>query len=47
MYAIRSYYAGIQDDVAYLIGNLCSKFNYTRNGAKDVCTYVIDNDLVV
>jgi hypothetical protein len=27
------------------MGNLAKKFRYTKNGAKEVCMYVIDNDL--
>ena len=41
----KTYDKRIRSDVAFLIGNLCSKFHYTRQGAKDVCIYVIDNDL--
>jgi predicted Ser/Thr protein kinase len=41
----KTYDKRIRSDVAFLIGNLCSKFHYTKNGAKDVCIYVIDNDL--
>ena len=43
--AFKTYDKRIRNDVAFLIGNLCSKFHYTKNGAKDVCIYVIDNDL--
>jgi predicted Ser/Thr protein kinase len=43
--AFKTYDKRIRSDVAFLIGNLCSKFFYTKNGAKDVCIYVIDNDL--
>ncbi len=43
--AFKTYDKRIRSDVASLIGNLCSKFHYTRQGAKDVCIYVIDNDL--
>jgi predicted Ser/Thr protein kinase len=41
----KTYDKRIRSDVAFLIGNLCSKFRYTKNGAKEVCIYVIDNDL--
>ena len=41
----KTYDKRIRDDVTFLIGNLCSKFRYTKNGAKEVCIYVIDNDL--
>ena len=43
--AFKTYDKRIRGDVAFLIGNLCSKFRYTKNGAKEVCIYVIDNDL--
>ncbi len=35
----------IRDDVTSLINNLCEKCRYTEQGAKEVCIYVIDNDL--
>lgn len=35
----------IQQDVDFLIDNLCRKRGYTQLGAKDVCIYVIDNNL--
>lgn len=35
----------IREDVTFLINNLCEKYNYTERGAKEVCMYVIDNDL--
>lgn len=34
-----------KDDVTLLINNLISKFGYTEQGAKEVCVYVVDNDL--
>jgi hypothetical protein len=43
--AFKAYDKRIRSDVAFLIGNLCSKHQYTRHGAKEVCMYVIDNDL--
>jgi len=43
--AFKTYDKRIRGDVAFLIGNLGSKFRYTKNGAKEVCIYVIDNDL--
>jgi predicted Ser/Thr protein kinase len=39
----RTYDKKIRDDVGYLIGNLCSRYRYTPNGAKEVCIYVVDN----
>jgi len=35
----------IQHDVSLLIDNLSDKFRYTQQGAKEVCIYVIDNEL--
>ena len=43
--AFRTYDRKIREDVSFLIGNLCGKFNYTQQGAKEACIYVIDNDL--
>jgi predicted Ser/Thr protein kinase len=44
--AFKTYDKRIRDDVTFLIGNLCaSKFHYTKQSAKEVCVYVIDNDL--
>ena len=41
----KTYDKRIRDDVAYLINNLCEKCKYTEQGAKEICIYVIDNDL--
>jgi len=41
----KSYDKRIQHDVTFLIQNLCNKFAYSEQGAKEVCIYVIDNDL--
>ena len=41
----KTYDKRIRDDVSYLINNLCSKYRYLEQGAKEVCMYVIDNDL--
>ncbi len=35
----------IRTDVTFLIKNLKDKYNYTELGAREVCIYVIDNDL--
>ncbi len=44
--AFKTYDRRIRDDVSYLINNLCAqKFHYTKQSAKEVCVYVIDNDL--
>jgi predicted Ser/Thr protein kinase len=41
----KTYDKRIRDDVGYLINNLCGKYQYTDQGAKEVCMYVIDSDL--
>jgi len=41
----KTYDKKIRNDVSFLIKNLCSKFRYTKHGAREVCIYVIDNDL--
>ena len=41
----KTYDHKIGDDVTFMIDNLQSKYNYTRQGAKAVCLYVIDNDI--
>jgi predicted Ser/Thr protein kinase len=44
--SFKTYDKRIRDDVTFLINNLCaSKFHYTKQSAKEVCVYVIDNDL--
>jgi len=35
----------IQNDVSFLIRNLCANYGYTEQGAQEACVYVIDNDL--
>jgi hypothetical protein len=41
----KTYDKKIREDVAYLITNLGKKYRYSEQGAKEVCIYVIDNDL--
>jgi predicted Ser/Thr protein kinase len=41
----KTYDKRIRDDVSYLIKNLRQKSGYLAQGAKEVCIYVIDNDL--
>ncbi len=41
----KTYDKRIRVDVKYLIRNLQRKFDYTEQGAKEMCIYVIDNDL--
>lgn len=41
----KTYDKKIQNDVRFLMENLGQKYGYTHQGAKEVCIYVIDNDL--
>jgi predicted Ser/Thr protein kinase len=41
----KSYDEKIRDDVSYMIHNLCEKHGYSEQGAKEVCIYVVDNQL--
>jgi len=41
----RTYDKRIRNDVTYLINNLCDNFGYNETGAREVCIYVVDNDL--
>ncbi|RPH39711.1 MAG: serine protein kinase PrkA, partial [Desulfobulbaceae bacterium] len=43
--AFKTYDMKIQDDVDFLIQNLHKKHGYSRQGAKEICIYVIDNNL--
>jgi hypothetical protein len=44
--AFKTYDKRIRDDVSFLVNNLCAaKYHYTKQSAKEVCVYVIDNDL--
>jgi len=43
----KSYDKKIRDDVTYLVNNLCTKYNYTQQGAREVCIYAIDGDLAM
>lgn len=43
--SFKTYDKRIRNDVTFLIENLCNKCGYTEQGAKEVCIYVIDNDL--
>jgi hypothetical protein len=37
---------GLQKDITMLIENLKKKFKYTEDGAKQLCTYAIENGLI-
>lgn len=41
----KSYDKRIQEDVTFLINNLCEKFDYTPEGAKEICIHVVDHGL--
>jgi len=41
----KSYDDKIRDDVTYMIHNLCETHGYSRQGAKEICIYVVDNKL--
>jgi predicted Ser/Thr protein kinase len=44
--AFKTYDKRIRDDVTFLINNLCaSRLHYSKQSAKEVCVYVIDQDL--
>jgi hypothetical protein len=43
--SFKSHDERIREDVTFLINNLCTKSNYTEQGAKEICIYVIDNEL--
>ncbi len=41
----KAYDDKIRDDVTYMIHNLCEKHGYSEQGAKEVCIYVVDNEI--
>ncbi|MCP4147047.1 MAG: serine protein kinase PrkA, partial [bacterium] len=41
----KTYDSKIREDVTFLINNLKENFLYSKKGAKEVCIYVVDNDL--
>lgn len=41
----HTYDSRIQEDVTFLINNLVKKYKYSPTGAKEMCIYVVDNDL--
>jgi predicted Ser/Thr protein kinase len=43
--AFKTYDKRIREDVTFMMNNLCTKYNYTARGAKEICIYVIDNDI--
>jgi len=43
--SFKSYDKRIREEVSFLIKNLSKKYGYTDQGAKEICIYVIDNNL--
>ena len=41
----KTYDKRIRDDVTFMINNICNRFKYTKLGAKEICIYVIDNNI--
>jgi hypothetical protein len=41
----KTYDRKIQDDITYMMENLQKKHKYSRQGAKEICTYVVDNNI--
>jgi predicted Ser/Thr protein kinase len=43
--SFKTYDKRIREEVSFLIKNLSKKYGYTDQGAKEICIYVIDNNL--
>jgi hypothetical protein len=43
--SFKTYDKRIRNDVTFLIDNLCQKYRYTKQGAREVCMYVVDSNL--
>jgi hypothetical protein len=43
--SFKTYDRRIREEVDFLMKNLKEKYGYTEQGAKEVCIYVVDNDL--
>ena len=43
--SFKSYDKRIREDVTMLMLNLNKKYGYSEQGAKEVCIYVVDNEL--
>lgn len=41
----KTYDKRVRGDITFLVHNLCTKYGYTKQGAKEICIYVIDNNL--
>lgn len=41
----KSYDERIKADITFMMTNLSEKYGYSKQGAKEICMYVIDNDL--
>jgi len=42
----KSFDARIKEHIIYMMNSLVQKFGYTEQGAKEICLYVLDQDLV-
>ncbi len=42
----KTYDKKIQDDITFLLNNLITKYGYTKESARQICLYVMDNGLV-
>ena len=45
--AFRTYDRRIREELEFLMQNLKNRYGYTLKGAKEVCMYVVDNDLAL
>ncbi len=43
--SFKTYDKRIREEITFLMNNLKKKYRYTAQGAKEICIYVIDNDL--
>jgi hypothetical protein len=43
--SFKTYDKKIREDVTFLITNLIEKYRYNKKGAKEICIYVVDNEL--
>jgi thymidylate synthase ThyX len=41
----KTYDQRIREDVSYLLANLSDRYGYNEKGAREVCIYVLDNNL--
>jgi len=43
--SFKAYDKRIRDEIVFLLKNLNTKYGYSEQGAKEVCIYVVDNEL--